>query len=101
MALSEHEQKILAEIAEQFERDDPRLASKLGAPSAEWKLGRHLAAGVFAWVVGCLVLLTGLTAQVMLLGVIGFVVMSAGTYVATRRIPSPGLRNYSRRAEHI
>ncbi|WP_284981699.1 DUF3040 domain-containing protein [Arthrobacter sp. efr-133-TYG-118] len=87
MALSEHEKKTLEQIARDLERDDPKFASKLRlAPGPV--TGRHVAFGIFAAVVGCLVLLTGVAARAPALGVIGFTIMGAGAYLATARVAS-------------
>lgn len=87
MALSEHEKKTLEQIAQELERDDPKFASKMrstpGPASA-----RHLASGVFTALVGCLVLLTGVAARAPAVGVIGFTIMGAGAYLASKCVGS-------------
>jgi uncharacterized membrane protein YphA (DoxX/SURF4 family) len=91
MALSEHEKKMLEQIAQELEGDDPRFASKMGSTPGQAK-ARHTAFGIFAAVVGCLVLLTGVAARAPALGVIGFAIMGTGAYLATMRVASLRIR---------
>lgn len=91
MALSEHEKKTLEQIAQEMERDDPKFASKMRSTPGPPK-SRHIAFGIFAAVVGCLVLLAGVAARTPALGIVGFTIMGAGAYLATRRIGSPLIR---------
>ncbi|WP_441429181.1 DUF3040 domain-containing protein [Arthrobacter sp. 2RAF6] len=91
MALSEHEKTTLERIAQELERDDPKFASKMRA-SRRPITRRHLAFGIFAAVVGCLVLLTGVAARAPALGIIGFTIMGAGAYLATMRVASLRIR---------
>lgn len=91
MALSEHEKKTLEQIARELERDDPKFASKFRSmPGAT--AGSYLASGIFAAVVGCLALLTGVAARAPGLGIIGFTIMGAGAYLATKRFSSLWIR---------
>ncbi|MCX2749621.1 DUF3040 domain-containing protein [Arthrobacter sp. MI7-26] len=91
MALSEHEKKTLEHIAQELERDDPKFASKMRSTPGQVP-GRHMAFGIFATVVGCLVLLTGIAAGAPALGIIGFTIMGAGAYLATVRVASLRIR---------
>jgi uncharacterized membrane protein YphA (DoxX/SURF4 family) len=91
MALSEHEKKTLEQIAQELERDDPKFAAKMRSTPGHPK-SRHTAFGIFAAVVGCLVLLTGVAVRTPALGIIGFTIMGAGAYLATRRFGSPQIR---------
>lgn len=82
---------MLEKIAQELERDDPKFASKMGSmPGPATR--RHLASGIFGAVVGCLVLLAGVAAHTPALGIIGFTIMSAGAYLATKRIDSLRIR---------
>lgn len=91
MALSEHEKKMLEQIAQDLERDDPKFASKMKSTPGPAK-ARHTALGIFATLVGCLVLLTGVAARTPALGVIGFAIMGTGAYLATMRVASLRIR---------
>lgn len=90
MSLSEHEQRLLDHIAEQLEREDPKLASKMGPVQAV--PGRLVATGALVIVVGCLVLVTGIVTQALVLGVAGFAIMGVGAYLVTLRISTPKVR---------
>lgn len=92
MSLSEHEQRTLDRIAEQLEREDPKLASKLGSGRTEAVPGRLAATGALAVVVGCMFLVTGIGSRALALGVIGFAIMSFGAYLATLRVRFPSVR---------
>lgn len=92
MSLSEHEQRTLDQIAEQLEREDPKLASKMGSGPILTVPGRLVATGALVVVVGCLVLLTGIATRTLLLGVVGFAIMGVGAYLATLRIRAPKVR---------
>ncbi|KRE65007.1 hypothetical protein ASG92_18690 [Arthrobacter sp. Soil736] len=93
MSLSEHEQRTLDQIAEQLEREDPKLASKLGSGRIEAVPGRLVATGALAVVVGCLVLVTGIATQALVMGVTGFAIMSLGAYLVTLRVRFSSVRS--------
>ncbi|UVJ41266.1 DUF3040 domain-containing protein [Arthrobacter sp. CJ23] len=86
MALSEHEKATLAQIALGLDHDYPKLASRLGPASLPAGSARQTTAGICGALAGCLVLLAGIAVQALLLGVIGFVMMGAGAYLATMRV---------------
>lgn len=92
MSLSEHEQRLLDHIAEQLEREDPKLASKMGSGPVQAVPGRLVATGALVSVVGCLVLVTGIVTQALVLGVAGFAIMGVGAYLVTLRISTPKVR---------
>lgn len=81
MALTDHEQHQLQLLAEQLLKDDPRLAAKLS--SSPLRSGpQHVAVkGGFTLLLGSIVLLTGIAAQVPLLGILGFTIMGASAYL--------------------
>ncbi|MBO1268516.1 DUF3040 domain-containing protein [Arthrobacter cavernae] len=85
MPLSEHEQKLLEQLEKQLHEDDPKFANSMGSdPIRSWST-RHVIIGVLGAIVGILLLLIGVTTQLIALGVLGFVVMGAGVYFATMR----------------
>jgi hypothetical protein len=92
MPLSEHEQRMLDQIAERLQREDPKLASKLGSRPVEGVPWRVVAMGALAVVVGCVVLIMGIGTHVLALGVTGFAVMSFGAYFATLGLHVHALR---------
>ena len=86
MPLSEHEQQLLAQLEKQLHEDDPRFASSMHTEAVRGRASmRNLVLGVVIAVVGLGVLLAGVAAQLIVVGVLGFVVMAAGTFVATVR----------------
>jgi Protein of unknown function (DUF3040) len=88
MPLSEHEQKLLEQLEKQLHEDDPKFASSMGSdPGRSWST-RHLVIGVLGALAGILLLLLGVSLQLIVVGVLGFVVMGAGVYYATMRSSS-------------
>ncbi|WP_285314010.1 DUF3040 domain-containing protein [Pseudarthrobacter sp. fls2-241-R2A-168] len=90
MPLSEHEQKLLEQLEKQLHADDPKFASTMQSdPIRSWS-ARHVIVGVLGAIAGILLLLVGVSTQLIVVGVLGFVVMSGGVYVATLRGTSFG-----------
>lgn len=92
MPLSEHEQQLLAQLEKQLHADDPRFVTSMGSRAVRGASTRNVVLGIVIAVVGLLVLLGGVVLKLTLLGVLGFVVMGAGVYLATIRSgkPRPG-----------
>ncbi|MEO8283468.1 MAG: DUF3040 domain-containing protein [Pseudarthrobacter sp.] len=85
MPLSEHEQKLLEQLEKQLHEDDPKFANSMGSdPGRTWST-RHLVIGVLCALAGIALLLVGVTTQIIIVGVLGFVVMGGGVYFATMR----------------
>jgi hypothetical protein len=79
MALSEREQKLLEELERGLLDGDSGLDSKakrLGNPAG------RLIGGALVAVIGVVVLLTAVLAQIALIGVAGFLIMLAGLVIA-------------------
>ncbi|MGG5172978.1 DUF3040 domain-containing protein [Pseudarthrobacter sp. J1738] len=93
MPLSEHEQRLLEQLEKQLHEDDPRFASSMETGAARRWSTRHLILGVLAAIVGILVLLVGVSTQLIIVGVLGFLVMGAGVYFATLRPRGAGKVN--------
>ncbi|RKQ36159.1 DUF3040 domain-containing protein [Kocuria tytonis] len=93
MPLSEHEQQLLAQLEKQLHEEDPRFASSMHTETVRTRGSmRNLVLGVVLAVVGLGVLLAGVATHLIVVGVLGFVIMAAGTYVATirsRTVPGP------------
>ncbi|WP_026535298.1 DUF3040 domain-containing protein [Arthrobacter sp. H14] len=83
MPLSEHEQKLLEQLERQLQADDPKFASSLGNDRMHALSTRHIVIGALAAVVGLLVLLVGVSAQLIFVGVGGFLIMGGGVYWAS------------------
>lgn len=75
MALSDREQRLLAEMERALSADDPALVSTL---SGARRRGPGAAIGVVALITGIATLFGGLIAQATLVGVAGFVIALAG-----------------------
>jgi hypothetical protein len=79
--LSEHEQRLLDEMERNLYGGTSDVHS---AGSAVRPSYRSLALGVIVAVVGIATLIVGVTSQLIILGVVGFVVMFAGVLLAAR-----------------
>ncbi len=77
MPLSDHEKRLLAEMEAALQQDDPRLVSTLTGKARTRKASRVLTGAVTA-LAGMIIILTGLVAKVVPLGIAGFIVALAG-----------------------
>ena len=91
MALSEREQRLLAEMEEALSADDPRLVSTLSG-SAPRTLPKGLGIGIAATMLGFATLFAGLIAQLTLVGVCGFIIALVGVIILINSISSRGLK---------
>ncbi|QOQ39015.1 DUF3040 domain-containing protein [Trueperella pecoris] len=84
MALSDYERKMLEQLEAQLADDDPTLAQSLAtdehAPTATAFSPKHLVIGLIVAVLGLLIVLGGVAAEIILVGVLGFVVVFAGLW---------------------
>ncbi|WP_285724113.1 DUF3040 domain-containing protein [Psychromicrobium xiongbiense] len=85
MPLSEHEQRLLDQLEQQLHETDPKLASTLGGERGRSLSTRYIISGVLLSLVGLLVLLAGVASQMIAIGVLGFLIMGSGVYLATLR----------------
>jgi Protein of unknown function (DUF3040) len=79
MPLSEHEQRILAEIERRLLEEDPKFAQQVGS-SFRAHLARRMKLAVAAFLLGLVVVVFGFT-QSRYLGLAGFVTMIAAVLV--------------------
>jgi Protein of unknown function (DUF3040) len=84
MPLSEHEQRILAEIERRLLEEDPKFAHHVGS-TFQAHLSRRLKLAAFGFVVGLVVLVAGF-AQNVALGVAGFVIMLVAIFEFVRTL---------------
>ena len=77
MALSYHEKRMLAEMEAALTADDPGLVSTLNGEQRTPKGSRALM-GFFAILAGMAVLLAGLIAQLIAVGIAGFLISLIG-----------------------
>jgi len=91
MPLSEHEQRLLDQMEQQLYADDPKLASTLRGGPGSGHDRRRLIVGAVAVVAGMSLLIGGVAQQFWPLGVLGFLVMLAGGWLATTGWQSRGV----------
>ena len=82
MPLSEHEQRLLDQLEQQLHAEDPKFANALSSAPARSMSTRNIVIGVLVMITGLLVLLGGVALQFIPLGILGFLVMGAGVYIA-------------------
>ena len=83
MPLSEHEQRILAEIERRLLEEDPKFAHQVGS-SFRAHLGRRLKLAVAGFVVGLIVVISSTFFENVAVGVAGFVIMLACVFLFVR-----------------
>jgi len=81
MALSDHEKRMLAEMEAALTQDDPRLVSTLNGKIRTPQAGRLLV-GLLLILSGMAVLLVGLIAQQVIVGIVGFLIALVGLVLA-------------------
>ena len=81
MPLSEHEQRLLEQMERALYAEDPKFASTLRSAGPRPGTRRKAAVGVLAALVGAGLLVTGAATSIVVVGVLGFVVMLAGTFM--------------------
>ncbi|NUL44856.1 DUF3040 domain-containing protein [Cellulosimicrobium funkei] len=89
MPLSEREQKLLEQLEQQLNAEDPHFATSMSEAGTSRFSTTRLVAGAVTAAVGLGALLWGVSQQFIWLGIIGFIVMAAGVYVATSRSRQP------------
>lgn len=93
MPLSEHEQRLLEQMERALYAEDPKFASSLRGKSPRSNFRRRVLLASVGFVLGVVLLMTGLVAQMVAVSVIGFVAMLASAFFAIssyRRIQSGG-----------
>lgn len=92
MGLSDREQEAFAEIESQLISEDPKFASQMqlgsNQPARRFST-RNIVLGVLAATVGIVVLLTGVTIDAIWLGIVGFIIMGGGIYLASKQTTKP------------
>ncbi|MCQ9164273.1 MULTISPECIES: DUF3040 domain-containing protein [unclassified Arthrobacter] len=85
MPLSEHEQRLLDQLEQQLHDEDPKFAHTLASDPARSLSTRHIVIGILVMIAGIMVLLGGVAIKVIVVGIIGFLIMGAGVYIAISR----------------
>jgi hypothetical protein len=79
--LSEHEQRLLEQMERALYAEDPKFASSLRSAGPRPGTRRKAAVGVLAALVGAGLLVAGAATTLIAVGVLGFLVMLAGTFM--------------------
>jgi hypothetical protein len=87
--LSEHEQRILAELEDSLARHDPRFAERVKSETVYRHSGRHLKWAGAGFVAG-VVILVAFYSQSLLLGIAGVVIMFVSAVVFERNLRRVG-----------
>ncbi|MDJ0318178.1 MULTISPECIES: DUF3040 domain-containing protein [Arthrobacter] len=85
MPLSEHEQRLLDQLEQQLHAEDPKFAHALSTAPTKSLSTRNIVIGVLIMITGLLVLLAGVALHLIPLGIVGFLVMGGGVYVAVSK----------------
>ena len=91
MALSEHEQKLLAEMERNLMAEDASFAKSVSAVGSTSKNAGKLVAGVLVMLMGIGLLITAVVLQVAFFGVAAFTVMVIGLVMASSNFTAPKL----------
>jgi len=91
MALSEREQRLLAEMEEALSVDDPRLVSTLNG--SRTRIGASIGIAIAFVLGGFSILFAGLIAQLTLVGVGGFVVALVGVILLINGLANAGAKS--------
>src|ERR1700712_5463477 len=89
MPLSKHEQRLLDEIEQALYAEDPKFASSVRSARPRNRARTMLALSVVGVLLGLAVVLVGLTANLILLGVLGFVLIVGSCVAAASALRGP------------
>ncbi|GAA4682981.1 spore wall synthesis complex protein [Streptomyces chumphonensis] len=95
MPLSEHEQRMLEQMERALYAEDPKFATALEGSDLRAPSRRRVYQAVAGFVVGIALLMAGMVAQIVWLGVVGFLVMLGCAVLAVtgwRKAPAEGAR---------
>ncbi|HEX4698455.1 MAG TPA: DUF3040 domain-containing protein [Actinomycetes bacterium] len=82
MPLSEHEQRLLEQMERALYAEDPKFASSLRGKDPRSNFRRRVLLAGFGFVIGVVLLMTGLVAQIIIVSVLGFLLMLASAFFA-------------------
>ena len=82
MPLSEHEQRLLEQMERALYAEDPKFASSLRGKDPRSNFRRRVLLAGFGFVVGIVLLMTGLVAQITPVSIVGFLLMLASVFFA-------------------
>ncbi|MFI9624285.1 DUF3040 domain-containing protein [Streptomyces sp. NPDC052042] len=93
MPLSEHEQRMLEQMERALYAEDPKFATALEGSGLRTYTRRRVYQAVAGFLVGIALLMAGMVAQQIWMGVVGFLVMLGCAVLAItgwRKAPRPG-----------
>ncbi|MFD3488106.1 MULTISPECIES: DUF3040 domain-containing protein [unclassified Streptomyces] len=93
MPLSEHEQRMLEQMERALYAEDPKFATALEGSGLRRYTRRRVYQAVAGFLVGIALLMTGMVAKQIWIGVVGFLVMLGCAVLAVtgwRKAPKPG-----------
>lgn len=82
MPLSEHEQRLLEQMERALYAEDPKFASNLRGKDPRSSFRRRILLAGFGFVLGIVLLMTGLVAMMPVVSVVGFVAMLVSVFFA-------------------
>lgn len=82
MPLSEHEQRLLEQMERALYAEDPKFATSLRGKDPRSNFRRRILLASVGFLVGIILLMTGLVAKVPLVSVLGFVAMLLSVFLA-------------------
>lgn len=90
MPLSEHEQRLLEQMERALYAEDPKFATSMRNPRPGTRDRRLVAIGVVAFLGGMGLLLAGVATRLVPIGVLGFLLMLGGIWLALASLrPGP------------
>ena len=89
MPLSEHEQRLLEQMERALYAEDPKFASSLRSAGPRPGVRRAAVLGVLAAIAGVAALVGGAATGIIAIGVVGFLLMLAGTFLVIRALRAP------------
>jgi hypothetical protein len=82
--LSDNEQRLLQQMEQALYAEDPKFAEGLRKPRAAQMDRSRFVVGVGSVILGLLILIAGVATTWVVVGILGFLVMVAGSFVAYR-----------------
>ena len=90
MPLSDHEQRLLEQMERALYAEDPKFATSMRNPRGAAGDKRRAAVGVVGFLLGMGLLLTGVASHLVIVGVLGFLAMLGGIWLAVVALrPAP------------
>ena len=90
MPLSEHEQRLLEQMERALYAEDPKFATSMRSARGGAGDRRRIAIGVVGLLVGLGLLVAGVAAKLVIVGVLGFLAMLGGLWLAISALrPAP------------